>query len=61
MKSILDVILLCASCHKRCRLGDAIPCVNDGSGFGCPVPDCGGFLIDDHGAIGPADVVIAQG
>jgi hypothetical protein len=45
-KSILDAMLVCLSCGRKCKLRDAIPCVNGGTGFGCPVPDCGGLMRD---------------
>lgn len=47
LASILDVILYCPLCRNSCRLGDAVPCENDGSGFGCPLPDCGGLLVEN--------------
>lgn len=46
MMSILNVQLVCMSCGKECRISDAIPCVNGGTGYGCPVADCGGVLAE---------------
>jgi len=46
--SILDVILFCDRCGCSCVLSDAVPCIGpngeDGTGFGCPQPDCGGIV-----------------
>jgi hypothetical protein len=57
LKSINDVILYCALCRAPCAIRDAIPCANDGSGFGCPVPDCGGMLVDRDQTITAEDIV----
>jgi hypothetical protein len=43
MPSILDVVLICPQCRGLCRVMDAIPCANGGTGYGCPRPDCGGL------------------
>lgn len=57
MKSILDVVMRCRLCRHECRLGEAVPCANDGTGYGCPIEDCGGAMYDRDGAITEADVV----
>ncbi len=44
LRSILTVVMVCPLCGNRCLLRDAIPCANDGTGFGCPVEGCGGLL-----------------
>lgn len=45
LPNIMQVPMECESCKKRCSLGDAIPCAGGGSRYGCPQPDCGGFLL----------------
>ena len=47
LPSINDVPMVCELCGVRCRLGDSIPSPNGTSRFGCPVPDCGGFLREE--------------
>jgi hypothetical protein len=48
MTSILDEIMFCRQCGCSCLIRDAVPCIGpdgkDGTGFGCPQPDCGGVL-----------------
>jgi hypothetical protein len=50
LTSILEVKMLCTKCHTMSRLGDCQPCVakdgSEGTGFGCPVPDCGGVMVE---------------
>jgi len=52
MTSILQVPMVCTHCGAICRLAEAIPCIGpdgrDGTGFGCPQPDCGGILTEVH-------------
>ncbi len=51
LTSILDVLMVCTRCKTVSRLGDCIPCMaedgSEGTGFGCPVPDCGGIVFED--------------
>jgi len=49
--SILDVPMRCLRCGTVTRLGDCEPCVDhdtggEGTGFGCPVEDCGGIMVE---------------
>lgn len=44
LESILKVKLVCGKCCRVCELGDAIPCANGGTGYGCPQFDCGGMM-----------------
>jgi hypothetical protein len=48
--SILDVPMVCTTCGSTCRLGDCVPCIasdgTEGTGFGCPVEDCGGIMVE---------------
>jgi hypothetical protein len=50
LTSILQAPMLCQSCGAICRLAEAIPCIGpngeDGTGYGCPQPDCGGILTE---------------
>lgn len=50
LNSILDVLMVCTRCGTVSRLGDCEPCIGpdgtDGTGFGCPVPDCGGIMVE---------------
>lgn len=36
--------MVCELCGTVTLLGDCIPCANDSTGFGCPLPDCGGMM-----------------
>jgi hypothetical protein len=49
LESIMKSKLVCLRCGKTSRLGDCVPCVapdgGEGTGFGCPIEDCGGFMI----------------
>lgn len=51
LKNILDVPMKCTRCGAVNRLGDCEPCIaedgNEGTGFGCPVPDCGGIVLEE--------------
>lgn len=44
MQSILEVPMICEKCGHRCPLGEAVPCADNSTRFGCPQPDCGGFM-----------------
>jgi hypothetical protein len=48
--SIMDVQMQCTKCGTVNRLGDCEPCIdpdgNEGTGFGCPVNDCGGYVVE---------------
>lgn len=50
LTSILDLQMICSSCKKVSRLGDCEPCIDpdgsEGTGFGCPVEDCGGIMAE---------------
>jgi len=50
LTSIMDVPMVCTRCKTVSRLGDCEPCIGpdgtDGTGFGCPVPDCGGIMVE---------------
>lgn len=49
LQFILDVPMRCEACGTVSRLGDCEPCIasdgSEGTGFGCPLPDCGGYMI----------------
>jgi len=50
-QSIFDALMLCLRCGKVNRLGDCEPCIapdgSEGTGFGCPEPDCGGYMVEE--------------
>jgi hypothetical protein len=50
MIHIEDVPMICRKCQNMCRLGDCVPCIaedgSDGTGFGCPIEDCGGIACE---------------
>ena len=52
LNSILDVLKVCTRCKTVSRVGDCEPCIGpdgtEGTGLGCPVPDCGGIMVVDE-------------
>lgn len=50
LPKIGDVPLRCLRCGAINRLDDCVPCIaedgSEGTGFGCPVPDCGGICVE---------------
>jgi hypothetical protein len=46
MRSILDVLMRCPICGTVTRAGDSEPDADGDGSCGCPVPDCGGILIE---------------
>ena len=50
MKSILEVEMRCTKCGQVSKLGDCEPCIaedgSEGTGFGCPAADCGGYMVE---------------
>jgi len=47
LSSILDAPLWCSLCRVLARAGDCIPDVDGDGSLGCPVPDCGGLMVED--------------
>lgn len=46
MKSILDAELICEMCQTVSRVGDCEPDVDGDGSLGCPLPDCGGTMLE---------------
>lgn len=46
LKSILDVILICVQCGTKSRIADCEGDVDGDGSLGCPVPDCGGIMVE---------------
>ena len=49
--SILLTPMKCTRCGKVSLLGECEPCIapdgSEGTGFGCPVEDCGGYMVEE--------------
>jgi len=47
---ILTTPMRCTKCGKVCTLLECEPCIapdgSEGTGFGCPEPDCGGYMLE---------------
>lgn len=50
LKSICEVPMVCTTCGSTFPLGECEPCIapdgSEGTGFGCPVEDCGGYMVE---------------
>lgn len=44
LRSILDVVLICARCGHSARVADCEPDSDGDGSLGCPVADCGGTM-----------------
>jgi len=51
LASIMLVPMRCTKCGKVSLLGECEPCIapdgSEGTGFGCPVEDCGGYMLEE--------------